>query len=215
MANEFKAVNLGQGFPDWAPPDFVKDALFTAVNTNLNAYTRSAGHLSLVEQLASRYTKALHRPIKPTTEVVVTVGSTEALFTLTQGILQDGDEVIAFEPAFDIYAAQVKMAGGKLVPVPLRVMDGEWRYDPTELAAAFTPKTRMIIVNTPHNPTGKVFSLAELQDIAAQVQKHPDCIVVTDEVYGMRDIIYSNFPRLCSNSFIDILNYLRVFCQST
>ena len=183
LANLHKATNLGQGFPDWAPPPFIRDALFKAVDDNLNAYSRSAGHLGLCEQLAVDYTKKLGQPVNALTNVVVTVGSTEALYSLTQGMLEEGDEVIAFEPAFDIYLAHAKMAGAKLVTVPLRVVDGRWTFDPAQLAAAFTPRTRLLIVNSPHNPTGKVFTRAEYESIAGIVQQHSDCVVVTDEVY--------------------------------
>jgi kynurenine--oxoglutarate transaminase/cysteine-S-conjugate beta-lyase/glutamine--phenylpyruvate transaminase len=203
LANQHKAINLGQGFPDWAPPSFIKDALFRAVDDNLNAYTRSAGHLSLCERLAADYTEKLGHKVNPLTDVVVTVGSTQALFSLMQGMLQEGDEVIAFEPSFDIYVAQAKMAGATLKTVPLRVVDGRWTFDASELAATFSKRSRILIVNSPHNPTGKVFTPAEYEAIAAIVQQHPDCVVVTDEVY---EVPFFQFLQVwITNSLFDLI----------
>lgn len=183
LANQYKAVNLGQGFPDWAPPTFIKDYLYQAVDHNLNAYARSAGHISLCEQLAKRYSPLLQHDINPLTDVVATVGSTEALFCLTQGLLQEGDEVVVFEPAFDIYLAQVQMTGATVRAVPLRVVDGQWVFDKQEFANAFNSKTRMAIINSPHNPCGKVFTKDEYDFIAETLKPWTDCVVVTDEVY--------------------------------
>eukprot|EP00455_Lapot_gusevi_P056486 TRINITY_DN93_c0_g1_i2.p1 TRINITY_DN93_c0_g1~~TRINITY_DN93_c0_g1_i2.p1 ORF type:complete len:457 (+),score=184.18 TRINITY_DN93_c0_g1_i2:84-1373(+) len=198
LAQKHQAVNLGQGFPDWAPPEFLKTALFDAVNENKNAYAPSAGYLPLCQNLATRYSRSIGHEVNPRTDVLITVGSTEALFVVTQGLLQDGDEVVVFEPAFDIYGAQVKMAGGKLVPVPLRVQDGVWVFDKQELAAAMTSKTRMLIVNSPQNPTGKVFTHEEYQYISELVQNYPDCVVIADEVYEHLIFGHSEFKVLAS-----------------
>lgn len=232
LARATGAINLGQGFPDWASPRFVKDAIIRAVEENHNQYCRSAGQPALVQALAKRYSAQLGRPINWETEVTIGVGSTETLFSIMQSFLNPGgaggaagaaaaagaattagaalasatdaasgggsgpDEVVLISPAFDIYAAQVEMAGGVAKYVPLRVVeeDGDaasggggrgqrWSLDLDELRAAFTPRTRLLLLNTPQNPTGKVFSRAELEGIAAIVRDHPRVLVVSDEVY--------------------------------
>lgn len=191
LAQQHKAVNLGQGFPGWDPPPFVRDACVEAIqqmrpdyNYMVNQYARSAGDLRLVTYLAKIYSRKLGLQVNNETEVLVTNGCTEAMFCVTQGLLEPGDEVIMFEPAFDIYMATVEMAGAKAVTVPLTPnQDGSWGFDMSQLARCFTPKTRMILINTPQNPTGKVFSAQELGKISALVQMYPNCICVADEVY--------------------------------
>ena len=193
LAQQTNAVNLGQGFPGWSPPKFVQDAAARAVNeighTFLaNQYARSAGDMNLVQQLAQRYTTVLGRPVDPLTEIVVTDGATGALFCCIEGFINRGDEVIVFEPAFDIYIAQVEMAGGILRPVPLRYsknMDGNlcFTFDINEFEKTINSRTRMLILNTPHNPTGKIFTRDELEAISRIIQKYPKVIVLTDEVY--------------------------------
>lgn len=150
-----------------------------------NQYTRSAGHPALVQALAARYSKWLGREVNWATEVTTTVGATEALFALTQGLLAPDDEAVVLEPAFDIYTAQITMAGATSVRVPLRLDEDSrrWRLDVKELEAALTPRSRILLLNTPHNPTGKVFSREELEAIAAVVKAHPRLVVLCDEVY--------------------------------
>lgn len=188
LAQSTGAVNLGQGFPDWHAPDFVKAALHRAVDGNHNQYTRPGGHVRLVQALARHYSPLFGRALDAMTEITTTVGATEAIFACTQSLLNPGDEVVVFEPAFDIYSAQVQMAGGVCRFVPLRLekgADGQltWTYNQAELEAAFTPRTRMLLLNTPHNPTGKVFTVPELQAIADTVQRHEGVVVIADEVY--------------------------------
>ena len=180
------AVNLGQGFPNWATPDFVKAALVKATTEDHNQYCRSAGHSPLVEAVAAKYSPLLGREINPMTEVAVGVGASECLYSLMQAFVNPGDEVILLSPAFDIYIAQVVMAGGVCKYVPLRLAAGgdpEWTLDMEELERAFSPRTAAIILNTPHNPTGKVFSAAELAGVAAICAKFPRTLVISDEVY--------------------------------
>ncbi len=187
LANEHQAVNLGQGFPNFGAPDFIKAAAQQAVAQELNQYARSQGHPRLVNALAHLYGPLLGRSLDPMTEIVVTAGATEAIFATVQALVEPGDEVILIEPFYDSYPAAVTMAGGKPVFVPLRPSgDGraaaDWVLDMDELAAAFSPHTRLIILNTPHNPFGKLFTRDELTRIAALVQAH-DAYVLADEVY--------------------------------
>mmetsp|Transcript_22120 Transcript_22120/g.37036 ORF Transcript_22120/g.37036 Transcript_22120/m.37036 type:complete len:446 (-) Transcript_22120:337-1674(-) len=190
LSQSHQSVNLGQGFPDWATPDFAKKALIEAINDDANQYSRSAGDIALVEELAAHYGPLVGRSIDPLTEVTIAVGATEALFAVMQAMLNEGDEVIILEPAFDIYPAVVQMAGGvcKYVPIeldPAGGMEGQgkWQLDMEKLEAAVTPRTKLMLINTPHNPTGKVFTTKELSQIAGILERHPHVTAVTDEVY--------------------------------
>jgi len=193
LALECKPLNLGQGFPDFAAPQNVVDALTRATsepkNVLLDQYTRGFGHPRLVQALAKLYTAEMGRPIDAMSEVLVTAGAYESLFSVIMGVVDPGDEVIIIEPFFDCYHPQVVLAGGKAVFVPLRpsgaagtTSSGDWKLDTAELEAAFGAKTKAIIVNTPNNPLGKVYSRAELEQIAALCKKH-DVICIMDEVY--------------------------------
>lgn len=185
LSQKHNSVNLGQGFPDWNTPDFVKDAMIDAINTNHNQYARSAGDLHLVNELSKHYSPLVGREIDPLTEITITVGASEALFAIMQAMLNEGDEVVVLEPAFDIYPAAVQMAGGicKFVPVELNTVNSKWELDMNKLEAAITPKTKLMLINTPHNPTGKVFTKSELEDVANILRKHPHVTAMTDEVY--------------------------------
>ena len=198
IAQEYDPVNLGQGFPDWLPPKFAVDSLVEAVLDSAQSphqYTRPAGHPNLVKQLARRYSIHMKQDIHPMEEVAVTVGASQALYLSLQTLVQPGDEVILFEPFFDLYVNQVKLAGGTPVFVPLRfdpynvadddvVSGGEWKLDRDELMKVVSPRTKAIILNSPHNPTGKIFSRAEMEVIAESLDlAGPDCVVLSDEVY--------------------------------
>lgn len=185
LANQHNAVNLGQGFPNFAAPDFVKEAARQAIDADLNQYARSMGHPRLVNALAQVYSPLFGRDLDPMQEIVITVGATEGIFVTLQALVEPGDEVILIEPFYDSYPASVIMAGGTPVYVPLRPAPGraaDWTLDMDELAAAFSPRTRLLILNTPQNPVGKVFTRGELEQIAALVQAH-DVYVLSDEVY--------------------------------
>lgn len=193
LALEVKPLNLGQGFPDFAAPDTVRKALSEAcindTNVLLNQYTRSFGHPRLVTALSKLYSKLIGRELNQLSEVLVTAGAYEALFTTIMGLVNPGDEVIIIEPFFDCYVPQVKLAGGTPVFVPLRpkktegvTSSADWVLDPDELANAFSDKTKAIIVNTPNNPLGKVMKYDELMMIANLCKKH-NAIAIMDEVY--------------------------------
>ncbi len=187
LANQYNAVNLGQGFPNFPAPDFIKNAAKEAIDANLNQYARSAGQINLVNALAECYSPLFGRELDPLREIVISTGATEGIFATMQGLVDPGDEVILIEPFYDSYPAAVTMAGGTPVFVPLRAVEGstsasEWLLDMDELAAAFSPRTKLLVVNTPMNPIGKVFSLQELTQIANLVQQH-NVLVLSDEVY--------------------------------
>lgn len=174
------AVNLAQGFPDFDGPDVIKDAAIQAIKEGKNQYAPATGIPLLRQRLAERQKKRTGLAWHPDTEITVTSGATEALFSTIVGLLNPGDELLTFEPYFDSYPAAVFAAGATLKAVPLKAPD--WRFDAEQLERAITPRTKILLLNTPHNPSGKVFTRDEMQQIAALVTKH-DLIVVTDEVY--------------------------------
>jgi kynurenine--oxoglutarate transaminase/cysteine-S-conjugate beta-lyase/glutamine--phenylpyruvate transaminase len=202
LARETGAVNLGQGFPDWPTPTFVKDAMRRTQDEDQNQYCRSAGHPPLVQALAAKYSAAFGRAINWETEVTVGVGASETLYASMQALLDPGDEAVLISPSFDIYAAQVQMAGGTPVYVPLRLRSGAggggatWELDLAELRAALTPRTRVLLLNNPQNPTGKILSRGELEGIAAILADFPAVVVVSDEVYEHIVFDGRDFPRM-------------------
>lgn len=173
------SVNLGQGFPDEDGPNAMLEAAAAALRSGRNQYPPGHGTPELLDAViahqARHYGLALER-----SQVVVTTGATEAIAGAILGLVDPGDEVVVLEPYYDSYVAMLQMAGGVRRPVTLRAPD--FRLDLAELAAAITPRTRLILLNTPHNPTGTVLSLAELEGVAALALQH-DLLVVTDEVY--------------------------------
>jgi N-succinyldiaminopimelate aminotransferase len=180
LAAEHNAVNLGQGFPDFAAPDFIKEAARAAITADINQYAPSYGRATLKQAIAAKVKGHYGLEVDPNREILVTHGATEALCAAILGLVNPGDEVIIFEPFYDSYVPNVTLAGG--TPRFYTLRQPEWRIDREELAALFNEKTKLIIVNTPHNPTGKVFTRAELGLIAELCQEH-DVIALTDEVY--------------------------------
>jgi aspartate/methionine/tyrosine aminotransferase len=180
LAARHGAVNLGQGFPDFAGPDFVKEAARVAIDADLNQYAVSYGAPRLRQAIAADWAQRWYRPLDPDGEITVTSGATEALADAMLAFLDPGDEAIVFEPFYDAYVPLIRFAGG--VPRVVTLRPPDWSFDPAELAAAFNARTRLVLLNTPHNPTGKVFSRAELEQIAELCQ-HYDTLAITDEVY--------------------------------
>jgi N-succinyldiaminopimelate aminotransferase len=179
-AQQHGAVNLGQGAPDFDGPSEVLAAAITAVNGQLNQYAPGLGMLSVRAAIASHAERFYGQKVDPATEVVVTSGATEAVFAAILGLTDPGDEVIVFQPVYDTYVPNMKMAG--VTPRYVTLRGEQWAFDAAELASAFNARTRAIIINTPHNPTGKVYSREELTLIAEMCQRH-DVIAVCDEVY--------------------------------
>lgn len=180
LARQANAVNLGQGMPDFDGPPEVVAAAARAVNSALNQYAPGVGMQTAREAVALHAERFYGQKVDPNGEVLITAGATEAMFAAILGLTDPTDEVIIFQPVYDSYVPNMVMAGVTPRYVTLRPPD--WAFDPDELAAAFGPRTRAIIINTPHNPTGKVYSRAELGFIADLCQRH-DVIAITDEVY--------------------------------
>ena len=182
LAQEYGAVNLGQGFPDFAPPAFALDALREAA-AGPQQYPPLPGAPVLLDALAEKMGASLGRTLDPVQNVQVTVGATEALFAVMQALINPGDEVVLLEPFYDAYPADVLMAGGVPRYVPLHPQEGGgWALEFDELKSAFSNKTKAIILNTPHNPTGKVFSEDELDAVIALAETF-DAFIISDEVY--------------------------------
>jgi N-succinyldiaminopimelate aminotransferase len=186
LAREMGAVNLGQGFPDFDGPDTAKAAAHAAIEAGHNQYAISAGEADLRAAIADHAMRFYGQQVDPATEITVTSGASEALWCMAFAFIEPGDEVILFEPFFDTYVPNITMAGGIPVPITLRAPD--FRPDPDELRRAFSPRTKLILVNTPHNPTGTVLNESELQLIADLCQEY-NVLAVTDEVY--EHIVYS------------------------
>lgn len=180
LAAETGAVNLGQGFPDTDGPTVVSQAAIDAINAGHNQYPPLLGIEPLREAVAAHRARFRGQQFDPASEVLITTGATEALAASLLALTGPGDEVVTFEPYYDSYAAGIAMSGAQRRVVTLRGAD--FGFDPAEFEAAFTPRTKLLLLNTPHNPTGKVFSRQELETIA-RVCVDRDVIAVTDEVY--------------------------------
>lgn len=180
LARQHNAVNLGQGFPDFDGPDAIKEAAARAIAGGRNQYAISHGEPTLREAIAEHAMRFYGHQVDPETEITVTSGATEAIFCSALAFIEPGDEVIVFEPCYDSYVPSITMAGG--IPIPVTLHAPDFRFRPEELRAAFSPRTRAIYVNTPHNPTGTSFNVEELELIAALCREH-DVLAITDEVY--------------------------------
>src|SRR5918996_2972591 len=180
LAERTGSINLGQGFPDEDGPAEVLEAASAALRAGHNQYAPLAGVPALREAIAAHQRRFYGLEVDPADGVQVTFGATEAIAATLLGLLEPEDEVVVFEPLYDSYAAGIAMAGARRRGVTLRPPD--WAVDPDELAAAIGPRTRLLLLNSPHNPTGKVFSRSELELVAAASREH-DLVAVSDEVY--------------------------------
>ncbi len=185
LSQSLGAVNLGQGFPDFDGPAEIREVAISAIRNGVNQYAITTGALALRQSIAAHAMRFYGQELDSANQVVVTSGATEAIFDAMMAFVDPGDEVVLFEPFYDSYQASVQMAGGVARYVRLRPPDAShamWWFDENELAAAFTSRTALVMLNTPHNPTGKVFTVDEITLIGALAKKH-EALVVSDEVY--------------------------------
>ncbi len=204
LATQCGAINLGQGFPDFDPDPALLEAATRAMREGHNQYPPMAGVPALREALADKIAQLYGCRYDPAEEITITAGATQALLTALLAIVHPGDEVIALTPAYDSYAPAVALAGGRLREVPL---DAELRPDFAAIAAAIGPRTRALIVNTPHNPSGRVWSADEMLQLA-ELLEPTDVVLIADEVYehmvydGQRHHSAASDPRLAARSFV-------------
>lgn len=183
VALDVGAINLSQGYPDFAAPQPIKDAAVQAIADDWNQYSVTWGLKPLRDAIAEHYRRRYEMDVNPDTDVVVCCGATECMIAAMLGVVNPGDEVIFFEPYYESYIPNCFITQSTPRFVPLRLSaSGTWEFDPDELRRAFNAKTKVIIINSPHNPTGKVFTRDELQLIADLCIAH-DVIAVTDEIY--------------------------------
>ncbi|NWF82637.1 MAG: aminotransferase class I/II-fold pyridoxal phosphate-dependent enzyme [Bryobacteraceae bacterium] len=180
LANRHNAVNLAQGFPDFAAPEEIKEAACRAIRDDINQYAITWGAPPLRQAIADKCQRHYVLTLDPETEITVVCGSTEGMVASLLAVADPDEEIVMFEPFYENYGPDADLCSAKRVYVPLKGPD--WRFDPDELAAAFSSKTKAIIVNSPNNPTGKVFTLGELRIIASLCQKH-NALCITDEIY--------------------------------
>jgi methionine aminotransferase len=205
LAAEHKAINLGQGFPDFDAPRALREALARAVDEGHNQYAPMPGIPSLREAIAAKASSTYARKVDAASDVTVTSGATEALFAAIAAVVRTDDEVIVLDPCYDSYEPAIELNGGRAVHVPLDPRD--FTPDWQRIADAVTPRTRMILVNTPHNPTGSVFSAGDLDQLAALTRDN-GILVLSDEVYehivfdGARHEGVLRHPELATRSFV-------------
>jgi aspartate/methionine/tyrosine aminotransferase len=181
LALQHKAVNLSQGFPDFPAPELIKSAAQDAITADINQYAITWGAKSLRNAIAAKFSRTnVGMAIDPEREITVCCGSTEAMISAMLAVINPGDEVVVFEPFYENYGPDAILSGA--APRFVRLQAPDWTFDPAELAAAFGPKTRAIIVNTPNNPTGKVFTRAELE-IIRDLCVRWNTYAITDEIY--------------------------------
>jgi methionine aminotransferase len=205
LATEHKAVNLGQGFPDFNCDPRLVEGVASAMTQGLNQYPPMTGVPALREAVSAKVEAVYGRHYDPGTEITITAGATQAIITAILAVVHPGDEVIVLEPCYDSYIPNIELAGGVTVPVPLT--PGTFRPDFDKIAAAITPKTRAILINSPHNPSGMVWTAQEmlrLQDLLAPT----NILLISDEVYehmvfdGVQHESAARYPGLAARAFI-------------
>lgn len=191
LALENEAINLSQGFPDFDGPKWIADLVSKAMEDGKNQYAPSPGILPLRTAISNNYKRFYNLNYDPASEVVVTNGATEAIFCTAMALINPGDEVVIFEPFYDSYLASLQMAGAKVIPVTLHAPD--FSFNSSELKAVINKNTKMVIVNNPHNPTGKIFSEKEIEEIGKLALEF-DFYLLSDEVYEFLTFEKAHIP---------------------
>ncbi len=204
LAAEHGAINLSQGFPDYDGPTALKERVKHYLDQGFNQYPPMAGVLKLREAIAAKVQRCYGAAVSPETEITVTPGATEAIYCAVTAIARPGDEVIMFDPAYDSYEPAVTLAGAR--PVRLALSPPRYRIDWQRVAEVITPRTRMIMVNSPHNPTGAIFDREDMAELERLAERH-NLIVIADEVYehlvfdGARHESVLRYPALAARAF--------------
>ena len=205
LATEHKAVNLGQGFPDFNCDPRLVEGVTLAMTQGLNQYPPMTGVPALREAVAAKVQAMYGRQYDPATEITITAGATQAIITAILAVVHPGDEVIVLEPCYDSYIPNIELAGGVTVPVPLT--PGTFRPDFDKIAAAISPRTRAILINSPHNPSGMVWTAQEMLRLQALLAP-TDILLISDEVYehmvfdGVQHESAARYPGLAARAFI-------------
>ena len=190
LATQHHALNLGQGFPDYDPPTALLDLVKDAIDDHKHQYAPMAGVMALREIISEKVLHAYGQYVNATPEITITAGATQAIFTAITALIHVGDEVIIFEPAYDSYRPSIELAGGKTVVYTMEAPD--FKINWSLLAAMISPKTKMIIINTPHNPTGTILKADDLIQLS-RIVKDTDIIILSDEVY--EHLVYDGQPH--------------------
>ncbi|HEY5809850.1 MAG TPA: methionine aminotransferase [Povalibacter sp.] len=204
-ARELGAINLAQGFPDFDAPETLKELLARAVADGNNQYAPMIGEPSLREQIALKMAANHGRAPDPEQEITITLGATEAIFSAVSALVHPGDDVILLDPSYDSYAPAVILAGGRPIHIPLQ--PPTFRVDWDRVREAMTPRLRLVMINTPHNPTGSILSAADLEQLAALLRP-TDALVLSDEVYehmiydGLRHASVAGHPELSARGVV-------------
>jgi aspartate/methionine/tyrosine aminotransferase len=205
VCNEHHGINLAQGFPDWDAPAEIVEAAAKALREGWNQYAITFGQPALRQAIAQKTEAYNHFPVNPDTDITVVCGATEGMIATLKSLINPGDEVVIFEPFYENYGPDTLLSGATPRYVTLYAPD--WRFDPEELAAAFNDKTKAVVMNTPNNPTGKVFTRSELDHIAG-LCKRWDAYCVSDDIYehilydGAEHVSIASLPGMAERSII-------------
>ncbi|WP_299127866.1 methionine aminotransferase [uncultured Winogradskyella sp.] len=199
LANEYKALNLSQGFPNYPSSQKLNDLVANAINTGYNQYAPMAGNLELRLAIANKYQLLYKSTYHPEKEITVTAGATQAIYTIISAFVRANDEVIIFKPAYDCYEPAVELNGGKTIPIQLSAPN--YKVDWNEVAHKISAKTKLIIINSPHNPSGTIWSEADLLQLQKLTQ-NTNIIVLSDEVY--EHIVFDGEPHHSACLFADL-----------
>lgn len=180
LANEHKAINLSQGFPNFPEDKRLLEISERILKDNIHQYTPMAGLPSLLEKIAQQTLKQYNRTVNPATEMLITAGATQGIYTAINALVGKDDEVIILDPSYDSYEPSVLVAGGRPVRVSLNT---DYTPDFNRIEAAISSRTKMIVINNPHNPTGRIWTLADFEALETVLEKHPEILILSDEVY--------------------------------
>ncbi|MGB0933072.1 MAG: methionine aminotransferase [Lishizhenia sp.] len=194
LAAEHKAINLSQGFPNFPIAEGLQNTIARVVQENTHQYVPLGGYPKLLDAVQNKIKRHYNRDINASEELLITAGATQAIFTAIQALIQPGDEVIILDPSYDCYAPAVKLAGGKAIHVNL---NEDFNVDWNKVAYAFSSKTKMIITNNPHNPSGQVFELKDIEALELILEKFPKVFLLSDEVY---EFIHFEKPHISAHT---------------